>query len=62
MSVSARLHINAALVAVPIDVNAPPSPATLRYNRDNKKHIQRQALRDLCLLRRAKGGKYLVVL
>jgi hypothetical protein len=55
MRVSARLNVNIALIAVPND--APPSPGLLRYNRDNKKHVQCQALWDFRLLRRANGGK-----
>jgi hypothetical protein len=37
MRVSSRLQINVGLLAVPVDENAPPSPATLRYHQDNKK-------------------------
>jgi hypothetical protein len=57
MRVPARLNINVALMAVPIDENAPPSPGPLPYNQDNKTHIQRQAIRDLRLLHRANRGK-----
>jgi hypothetical protein len=57
MSVSARLNVNAALITVPADVNAPLSPATLRYMRDHSKYVQCQAMRDLRLLHQANGGK-----
>jgi hypothetical protein len=57
MRVSARLNVNAALIAVSADVNAPPSPATLQYRRDHRKYVQLQAMRDLRLLRQTNGGK-----
>jgi hypothetical protein len=57
MRISVWLNVNVALNAIPVIENAPHSPGMLQYIRDNKKHVQRQAMRDLWLLRWANGGK-----